>query len=255
MTVKRVAALIVISLLGGCAGDDNVADCEKGRKPVPCSARSADEDARLALDDHDYDRAIELLASLVEEEPETYERYPLLAAAYAGRGGIAILDIINAQSAAGGGSLLDALATFLPSPSNPEIDYPKALADVAAANEILRRIPAASLADTELAYGNSARLQLTLYQSAYSVMYLNQFTISAATGQVDLNQLENMTAADAVVILQNLSQAATLQQGEQGAAIQAKVNQALADIQGQNGETDLEKLKEFVRKEQAPALQ
>lgn len=238
-----------------CGGDSNVADCEKGKKQVPCSARTADENARLALDQRDYATAIELLQQLVDDDPETYSRYPLLSAAYAGSVGISILDLASAQFS-GGGTLIDQIASFLPDPADFGDDalYKAALVTLNHAVTTLKAIPADKVGLTsEEKYAASATLQLTLYQSAYSVMYLNQFTISATTGQVDLDKLANMTEDDAVVIIQSLAAAGALTQGVEGEALQAKVNEALAAIQGEDGASNLAKLQGFIRAEQAGA--
>ena len=197
MRSKLIFHALLAALLAGClscGGTSNVADCEEGKKQVPCSARTKEEDARRALDDKEYDTAITLLTELISDEPDNYTRHTLLAAAYAARAGFDILNVAKAQFS-GGGTLFDKLASFLPSPKDLGVaGYKLSLGDMKSGVDVLNLIPAATMQATDSdKYAASAALQLTLYQSAYSIMYLNQFTISADTGQVDLNQLQNMS--------------------------------------------------------------
>jgi hypothetical protein len=244
-------AAVLAGALAGCGGSENAADCETGLTAMPCTERTADENARLALDDGDYDRAVKLLAQLVADEPDVYTRYPLLAAAYAGRAGVSVLQLAmqaGDSSGGSGSSLTDALTAFLPTPAALGAEaYAASLADVKAAVDLLNAIPEGILAETSgEAYASSASFQLTLYQSAYAVMYLNQFVISAATGAFDPASLAAMTEADALVVIESLAAAGSLAAGESGAAYQAKVNGALAEIQSQEGATSQEKVQAYV---------
>lgn len=251
---KRVQALMFFgaSLLAGCGGTANVADCEEGKKQVPCSARTKEEDARKALDEGDLDTAIQLLTELIAEEPENYARDPLLAAAYASRAGFDILSVAKAKFASGG-SLIEQMTSFLPDPAERGADgYELSLGDMKASVDVLHLIPADKIGETSAEkYAASAVLQLTLYQAAYSIMYLNKFAINATTGQVDITQLSTMSEDDALVVLQNLAAAGQIP-GVTDPALQSRVNEALEDINNQDGTTNAEKLKAFVAKEQAP---
>ena len=238
--------------LSSCGGDANVADCEEGKKQIPCSERTKEEEARKALDEGDLDTAIALLTELIAEEPDNYGRNPLLGAAYASRAGFDILNVAKAKFSSGG-SLLEQMTTFLPDPADKgAAGYDLSLGDMKSSVGVLRLIPADKLSDvTAEKYAASAVLQLTLYQAAYSIMYLNKFAISATTGQVDLGQLATMTDADALIILENLAAAGQIP-GAEDPALQARVNEALADIRTQDGTTDRDRLRAFVAKEQAP---
>lgn len=237
--------------VGACSGQSNMADCETGNKKVPCSARTADEEARLALDDKDYDTAIEILTTLVADDPESYARYPLLAAAHAARSGFDLLAVARTQFTSGG-TLFDQLAQFVPDPAETGVDaFGAHLADMDAAVRWLRRIPGDKLLATSgEAYASSAALQLTLYAAAYSVMYLNQFTISATTGTFDPALLATMTEEDALVIINSLASAGTMQNGDDDAALSAKINEALASIDAQPGATNRDRLSAFIDQEQ-----
>jgi hypothetical protein len=236
-------------------GKDNIADCDKGNKKVPCSARTDDENARIALDDGDFDTAVTLLDDLIAKEPDKYARYPLAAAAHAGRAGISILSLAQSQLASGtgsgsssgsgsGGGLFDAVGQFLPDPvALGDAAYDARVTDMAAAVAKLNAIPADLRATTSSeAYASSATLQLGLYSAVYSVMYLNKFAVTVATtGALDPDKLNSMTDADASAILGSLTAAAE-SQAAGNPALQTKVNDALAQIQAQSGSTDKEKL-------------
>lgn len=256
MTIRHFLILMPLALgLAGCGGDANVADCEEGKKQVPCSERTKEEDARKALDEGDLDTAIALLTELIAEEPDNYARNPLLAAAYASRAGFDILNVAKAKFSSGG-SLLETMTSFLPDPKDRgAAGYELSLGDMKGGVDVLRLIPTDKLAETSAEkYAASAVLQLTLYQAAYSIMYLNKFAISAETGTVDLNQLATMSEEDALIVLENLAAAGSIP-GSDDPALQTKVNEALADIKNQDGTTNSDKLKAFVAKEQAPPEQ
>lgn len=241
--------LFMLSLTA-CGGDKNAADCDDGISGVPCSPLEKEESARKALDQGDFDTAIELLEQLVEEEPEDYQRYTLLSAAYAARAGFAILSVVKANFGGEGGGLIGQISAFLPDPAERgAVGYQASIADMAAAVARLTAIPAALRAeDSGEKYASSAQLQLMLYQSAYSIMYLNQFTISASTGAFDPSLLETMTEQDATVVLTNLA-AASAQEGS-NPELQVKIDEALASINGQSGGSNRDRLAEYIRQEQ-----
>ncbi len=247
-----LTVLLASAPLAGCGGEANVADCEEGKKQVPCSERTKEEEARKALDDGDLDSAIALLTELIAEEPDNYGLNPLLGAAYASRAGFDILNVAKSKFASGG-SLIEQMTSFLPDPADKGAEgYDLSLGDMKSSVDVLRLIPSDKLADTTAEkYAASAVLQLTLYQAAYSIMYLNKFAISATTGQVDLDQLATMTDEDALIILENLAAAGQIP-GSEDPALQQRVNEALADIRNQDGNTDRDRLRAFVEKEQAP---
>ena len=117
----------------------------------------------------------------------------------------------------------------------------------------LRRVPADKLAPTSTeSYAGSGALQLTLYSAAYSVMYLNQFTISADTGTFDPALLETMTEEDALIVLNSLA-AAGGQGGDE--ALNTKITEALASIDGQPGASNKDRLAAFIDQEQNGATE
>lgn len=234
MTMKLIIAVLSIFIVA--CGQKNVFDCDGGTMKSKCSQRTKYENARIALDDEDYNTAITLLSELITDEPHNYERYPLLSAAYAARSGLDILSIVTANFG-GNSSMLQTMSGIIPNPVTLGDAYPKSLEDMNQANVTLLAIPAELRSATSGdKYAASAVLQLTLYQSAYAVMYLNKFTYSA-TGY-DPSLLSSMTAEDAASILNALASAGAASGGAAGAAAQS----AIAAIQGYPGATDAEKI-------------
>lgn len=223
--------VILLALVAGC-GRDNVAEDRVPRTP--------DERARAALESGDYSTAIDVLEELIASEPDNYERYALLAAGYAARAGLAILDIVKAQFTSGGSgstSLIGQVGSFLPANSTAAN-----LEDMAASLAKLNAIPAADRAEgADTKYGASASFQLTLYSAAYSVMYLQKFTVPGDITQFDPNKLATMTDADVDAILDSLVLSAESGTGP-AAGMGEAVGEALEEIDSQPGATTREKL-------------
>ena len=234
----------IICLLAfiACQKDINVYDCEDGNSNVKCVEQTPDDQARVALDNSDWDTAIKILKELTEEEPDVYGRFTLLSAAYAGKAGFRILDIASAQFS-GGGSFVDQMGAFLPDKDLlGDVAYTKSVSNMGLAVDALEDIPAAKLATTSAEeYASSGRFQLSLYQSAYSVMFLNQF--SGEGGDFSEESLQDMSEEDAILVIENL-QAAAAQDPDGPMA--AALEEALAGIESQDGATDKEKLADFL---------
>jgi hypothetical protein len=238
-----LTALATAALLTACGKPgSNAADCDDGQAGVPCSERTPDEEAQLAMEEGDFTAAIEILSAAVEAEPDEYKRRPLLAAAYAKRAGFDIFNIVNTDFA--GDGLLSAMSTFLPTPAAMSLtEYDAALADMFEAIAVLAAMPADVMAASATdKYGASAVLQVTLYRSAYSIMYLNKFAISATTGTFDPSQLATMSQEDALVIVENLAAAAEVDAGEGGTSLQDRLREAVAKIESEGGTSDRDRL-------------
>jgi len=124
--------------------------------------------------------------------------------------------------------------------------YRAALADVGSAVDALTTIPDdLRSAESGTAYASSANLQLTLYQSIYSVMYLNLFAVNAQTGQFDASQLSTMTEDDATVVVSGLEAAAEAQAATDP-ALKAQIDAAIGQINDQSGVTNKDKLAAFL---------
>lgn len=231
----EILTLTLMALTASC-GSQNFFDCDGGYAASKCARLTPDEQARVALDRGELSEAIEILTDLVASDPTNYQRYPLLAAAYAGRSGFDLFNIVSANFG-GDQSILSVMESFVPTPTDLGSSYEQSLTDMGASVAALLAIPAeyrSSVSGDK--YASSAVLQLTLYQSAYGVMYLNKFTYGASG--YDPLLLATMTADDAVIILNAFLGAATAAGGE--AATSA--NSAIAAIQAQPGASDLERL-------------
>lgn len=217
-------------------GTANFFDCDGGYAGAKCARLTKDEQARVALDNGDVTTAVELLTELVADEPQVYQRYPLLAAAYASKSGLDIFNIVTANFG-GDSSILQVMETFVPTPTALGSAYDGSLRDMSSGVQTLLSIPASLRTSTSTdKYATSAVFQLTLYQAAYGVMLLNKFTYSASG--YDPSLLATMTAEDAALILNAFLGAAEAASG--GAA--TSVASALSAIQSQPGSTDQEKI-------------
>ncbi len=224
---------LLLSLVVMACGRKNLAEDQVARTP--------DEKAKIALESGDYTTAITTLEELIAAEPDNYQRYALLGAAYAARAGLAILDIIKAQFSGGGSgggtSLFAQVGTFLSVDATAEN-----LADMAAALARLEAIPEALRASgTESDYGASAAFQLSFYAAAYSAMYVQKFTLPDGSGNFDRDKLETMTDEDVDAIIGSLQVSAAAGEGP-AAGMGEAVSEALAKIDNQPGNSTKEKL-------------
>lgn len=233
----EMTRLLVMTMffVAGC-GTKNLFDCDGGYAKSKCTQRTKDENARIALDAGDYDTAVTLLGELRASDPENYQRYPLLSAAYAARSGFDILNIVSADFG-NSSSLLQTMSKFLPTPETRGSLYDDSLADMSSGVSTLLAIPEGQRQSTSSdKYATSAVIQLTLYQAAYSVMLLNKFTYS--TSGYDPSLLSTMTASDAAAILSALAGAAAASGSGAGSA----ATTAISAISSQAGATDQERL-------------
>lgn len=243
--MKQLILLIITVFYVSQCGNKSVYDCDDPTSGVPCEKRSKDEDVRVALNKGDLDTAVTLLKELVAAEPTKYERYPLLAAALAGRSGFDIFNVVKAKFG-GDASLLETMSAFVPTPTTRGDKFTSSLTDMSEAVSTLNAVPAEKRADiTTDSFATSCALQLTLYQSAYSIMLINQFAYS--TSGYDPSLLSKMTPADAALILKNLLAAGAVVAGPGGEAASAAVNKAYSAIQAQSGATDDEKIANYVK--------
>jgi hypothetical protein len=255
--VFNLVFLILLHSITGCAEDVNVYDCEEGQKELTCSETSAKDTAMALMKQGAFDEAIVIYLEIIEADDVDYGTYSLLGAAYAGQSGFRIFDIALGQVTAAlvtqDGDLFDQMATLVPSPQefDTAADFSTSITQMKSGVTILNEIPEALRTDTENYYSTSATSQLTLYQSAYSIMYMSQFTSNTdgALSEEELAaKLETMTAEDAAEILASL-RAAGSDDSEDSEKINEGITKALDDIDGQEGASDTEKLQAFISKE------
>ena len=232
-----------------CGSSENLAECKAAKRFIPCSERTSEEDARLALERGDFDQAIEILIRLVEESPDVYSLYTLLAAAYAARAKVAVVDLVLSSLTSSGGSLVDQVGAFLPQPAEVGMEvYTHYLEDIARAIDYLKSIPESLRATTSSEkYAKSAQLQLSIYGIAYSVMYLNQFVATTGSGGLDTTKLASISEADALLVISSLTDAAQIQAAGGSSVGAEKINATLTQINNQPGATQNERLQNYVR--------
>lgn len=244
---SKWALALILGAFIAC-GSGNLFDCDNPSAVTPCSEKSPDEKARLALDRGDYDTAISILLELIEQEPEEYQRYTLLAAAYAARSGFLILDVLKSSFTGGNTNAFDAVSSFVPSVDVVgELRYADVVSDMGQAVASLKAIPEALRDKTSgEKYSKSADLQLSLYQSAYSVMYLNQFIRLGTDGKPDPEKLKSMSPEDALIVLENLRAAGALQGDGGNPELAGKIDSTLTAIDSAPGETSRDRLVNYV---------
>jgi hypothetical protein len=239
-------------------GTNSLVDCDTPRPGIPCKERSVEENARRALKDGDLDQAITLLEAAIDEianresvtPQEMYRLHPLLASVYSARGDIDLVRLSQAQFGAKTG-VMATLTTVLPSPKDKGVvAYRQCIADVRIATQKLEVIPLDLIEEKkEDIYGKSVAFQKSLYNTAYSVMNMNLFAISATSGTLDKNQLSTMTEADAVEILRSLEAAGKTSQSD-NPVLQQKISDTLASIDSEPGAGKKDKLAEYIAKNQ-----
>jgi hypothetical protein len=228
--------LVSVTVVTSSCGTSNFFDCDSGYADSKCARLTKDEEARIALDRGDMATAVELLAELVADEPDVYERYLLLAAAYAGKSGLDIFNVVTANFGSDN-SILQIMDAFIPTPTTLGSAYESSLRDMNFGIQTLISIPPnLRIATSSNKYATSAVLQLTLYQAAFGVMLLNKF--SYGSNGYDPSLLASMTAEDAAMILNAFLGAAEAA----GGSAATSVISALSDIQSQPGSSDQEKL-------------
>lgn len=225
--MKAIGIWMLLSLL---------LSCNTETKAKPYGEFTAKENARIALDAKDFPEAIRLYAEIIAGNPEDYESYRFLASAYAEQGGFDLLGAISGTLKQNSGSLLDTLSSFLPT-------EPTALqiASLGLAKDTLLLLPAErrSPDHPEFETASSAAQQLQFYQTAYSLVYLKQFTQVTEAGSLDPARLETMTDADVDTILDNFQ---AIADGQGGGVVAEGVQDFISQLDAAPGGTRREKL-------------
>jgi tetratricopeptide (TPR) repeat protein len=214
--------------------------CDTKSKATPYADLTLAERARIALDAKDFPEAINLYAELVAAEPDNYEAYRFLSAAYAEEGGFDLLKAVTATLDANSSSLLDTISKFLPTdPTEHQIN------SIQAATETLMRLPAEqrSHEHPEISGSSSGAQQLEFYQTAYSVIYINKFAKITDQGTLDPSRLETMTDEDVDNILENFESIAT----ESGSGVISEAaEEFISQLDATPGETRRDKLLNYL---------
>ncbi len=188
--------------------------CSTKSRATPYADLTATEKARIALNEQDFGKAIELYKNIVADNPADYESRRFLAAAYAGLGGFDIVKAVEGtlESSSDGGStsLLDTLGEFVPKEPTDE-----QIAALANARDTMLSLPEEyrSTEHPEIETSSSAAQQLQFYTAAYSIIYINKFAQVTAAGSLDPDKLESMSEADVDNIVDNFESLAAASGG------------------------------------------
>lgn len=245
--IKSVLLVMVVCSFARCSQEGNVADCDNPNKgtiadQVPCEAKTDDEKALIALNAGEFDEAIVLLSPLIAQTPTEYFRHPILAAAYAAKAQVKILNLFQ-SSLGSDGSVFELLGGFLPDAEARGAVYDQDLSNMQQAIDTLLRVPEADRLNTEQTFAKSIQLQLQLYQTAFPVMLLNKHvkTSSENPEEIDAEALEEMTDEEADAIIESLEVAARDDAGGDP-ALNAKIDEVLAALETQPGASNRERL-------------
>jgi len=202
---------LLVYLATSSCGTSNLGRCPASNPLVACTELTTDEKIREALDDQDLASAQVLLEAAIADEPENYERYPLLAAVYAGLSGFDLLAIASSSASSGGStSIVDSMDAFLPTPEGlTRAEYRAKIDLLGQAISTIAALPPEFMATSETdKFASSASQQLGIYQAAQASMYMKMFTTNFDTGLPDPSQLSELTEEDAAAILTVLADAA-----------------------------------------------
>ena len=216
--------------------------CSRQNLAEEYTENTPEETARGYLNEEQWEEAIEAYRELIVADPERYDFYPLLATCYAGRGGIDLVNAVKEQfssdSDSGSVSLFDSLDSFVPkSPTEAQV------LDVDAAIDTLEAMPFDHRnKESTYTYGTEAFGQLNLYRASYSAMVVNRYSGKDDEGNVSREDLENMSEEEVDGLLSQLENISESGDEELGPAVQ----EALADIEATEGETQKEKLINYI---------
>lgn len=196
------------------------------------------EDATIALEKGDPNRAINILTEALQDEPENWTYVSILALAYAERAGINALTLAENMAESPSGSPastnnVTALFSVLPDATDQTID------DVDEAVSLMLTIPPANrtAADT---------LKIAMFQTASLTLRTKKYDLNG-DGIVSASEILAMSSGDALTIMSQLAGAAAAfagggssSQTDQAAAEQINnIQTAISSCPGPDQETKL----------------
>ena len=216
------------------------------------SERDPAEDATIALENGDADKAIRILEDALESDSSNIQFISILSLAYAQRAGVDPISLIQslASNASSGGSSqaqdttsLVSLFSVMPPATQPAIN------DVDKAVSLLLSIPNAERAQ----YDN---IKLAMFQTSSMTLKLKILDTNG-DGQISTAELLSLSGANAAAILNQLATAIasylpTGQDGEQEQLSKQELEKVQAAILSSPGATSEEKLKNYLATVQTP---
>lgn len=185
------SACLTLALLAGCGG--NPFESYESKDPA--------EDATVALEEGNPDKAISILTSALRGDPQNNVYISILALAYAERAGVDPLSLAQNMASGSGsssstsGNGVTSLFSIMPAATDANI------ADVDQAVTLMLSIPneARTTADT---------LKLAMFQTAALTLRSKKYDING-DGVVSASELLSMSSSDALTILSQLDGAAS----------------------------------------------
>ena len=183
----RLLSLALVISIGAC-----------GANPFKAYEKSDPaEDAVVALEEDNPDKAIEILTKALADEPENWVYVSILALAYAERGGIDALTLAQKMATNSSNTTTNgvtALFSIMPEATDTNI------ADVDTAVSLMNSIPSASrtTADT---------LKIAMFQTASLTLRTKKYDLDG-DGTISAAEALAMTGGDAAAILSQLAGAA-----------------------------------------------
>jgi hypothetical protein len=158
------------------------------------------EDATIALENNEPNKAINILTSALEDDPENWTYVSILALAYAERAGINALTLAqnmatNSENTQSSANEVTALFSILPDASDQNI------LDVDQAVSLMISIPSASRTTADV-------LKIAMFQTASLTLRTKKYDLNG-DGVVSASELLAMSSGDAVAILSQLAGAAS----------------------------------------------
>lgn len=209
--------------------------------------KDAAEDATIALENNDAQKAIDILTTALEDDPSNTTYISILALAYAQRAGVDPLTLAqkmggassSTATSASSGNGLTSLFSIMPDATDANIS------DIDTAVSLLLSIPTASRI-------NADTLKLAMFQIADMTLRSKQLDTNG-DGTLSTDELLHMSASSAKAILSQLAAAATAYAGGTSAsttdaAAAAQISKIQAAIQAESGTTDTEKLQSYLGK-------
>ena len=226
--IKNKITILLLALFTSC-GPNPFSSLETG-DPA--------EDATIALEKGDPNKAINILTDALQDEPDNWTYVSILALAYAERAGINALTLAqnmaeSSSTTAASTNNVTALFSVLPEATDQNIS------DVDEAVALMLTIPALSRTSADT-------LKIAMFQTASLTLRTKKYDLNG-DGIVSASELLAMSAGDASTILSQLASAAaafagggTSSQTDQAAAEQINnIQTAISTCPGSDQETKL----------------
>lgn len=250
MTHRFPPSLYILLILQLSCGTGSYFSCdeaiENSGKFGSCTPKSDDERVLYAMENSNWDDAIDLLSELITADAELpanqrdWKRKARLASAYAGKAG---LNVLNAANEPPANSSIP--AAFFPLPAADAIPSYRAnnLASMRSAVSTLA-LTLANVDFLEIHEASTLHLAMKSQKKIYdaATAFMSMAMISALKDQ-DLSPeqiLENITAADVALIIDSLSAVAS--ESAEGDAIGDQASSILSQIDAAPGGTTSEKI-------------